>query len=236
MSQPFNFTVNTSADAIKESSGGSFISKSGVYPITVNFVSIGQTKNGAYDFTVNFNYNGNTQTVYGPIIQNKDGSINEIGARVLNKLCAIAGLETGKPLDLNEEDHTVGKDNEVKTFIVATDLSGLECQMQVKEVFDKYKGEVKRSLDPINFFTSDGATADELVAKADGKDVTFGTQLSKILEAESTTAHRLGKDENGVSVTEEEVQAFLAAKKSGTKPAASTPAPAAPKRNLFASK
>lgn len=236
MSLPqFNFKVNVSAEAVKESSGG-FISSSGVYPITINFVSIDQTENGAYRFNMNINYNGSTQTIYGANIQNNDGTENKIGSRLLNKLCKIAGLDTGATLNLEEEVHTVGKNNEAKAFIVATDLTGLECQIQVKEVFDKYKGEIKRKLDPINFFSINGATADELAAKDAGNPVTLGAQLAKILENEATTAHKLGKDENDKAVTEEEVQAFITTKKT-SKSATSTAkveTPVTPKRNLFA--
>ena len=234
MSQTFNFIVNTSAEAVKESSGGQFISQSGIYPITINFVSIDQTDNGAFRFNINANYNGNTQTFYGPTIQNKDGQPNQIGARVLNKLCGIAGLDSGSPLNLDEEEHAVGKDNTVKTFVVATDLSGLECQIQVKEEFTKYKGDIKRALDPVNFFTMEGATADELAAKAAGNNVTIGSQLAKILEQEATTAPKLGKDEHGNPVTEAEVKAYLATKKSGNKQAPKTETQAQPKKNLFA--
>lgn len=230
----FNFVVNTSVDAVKESSGG-FIGKSGVYPVVINFVSVEQTANGAYRFNINLSYNGNSQVIYGANIQNNNGEANAIGARLLNKLCKIAGLDTGARLTFEEEEHTVGKDNEVRTFVVATELSGLECQIQVKEVFDKYKGEIKRKIDPINFFSLEGATADELAAKDAGQTVTLGAQLAKILEAESTTQHKLGKDENDRAVTEEEVVAFLNNKKPGsTKPAAT--AGVTPKVNIFAAK
>ena len=236
MSLPqFNFRVNVSSEAIKESSGGNFISTSGVYPITINFVSIDQTDNGAYRFNMNIDYMGNTQTIYGANIQNNNGSENPIGSRLLNKICKIAGLDTGAQLVLEEETHNVGKDNEAKAFIVATDLSGLQCQIQVKEVFDRYKGEIKRKLDPVNFFSMEGATADELAVRDAGNPVTIGTQLAKILENESTTAYKLGKDENGQPVTDAEVLAFKEAKKSG-KPTTGAPrqeAPAAPRKNLF---
>lgn len=236
MSTPeFNFRVNTEAEAIKETSGMNFIGTSGVYPITINFVSIDQTKNGAYRFNLNIDYNGNTQTIYGANIQNTNGEENVIGSRLLNKLCKLADLETGSSLNLDEEEHAVGKDNEVKRFIVATDLSGLECQIQVKEVFDKYKGEIKRKLEPVNFFSVDGATADELAAKDAGNEVTIGSQLAKILENEATTAHKLGKDENGHPVTEEEVIAFKEAKKSGKPAQKPKSAPSKPAKNLFAS-
>ena len=238
MSKPtFNFKVNTQADALKESgAGGQFISNSGIYPVTINFLSINQSSKGSYNYALNIDYNGNSQTIYGPTIQNNDGSENVIGSRSLNKVCVIAGLDSGAALNLEEEEHTVGKDNEVKTFVVATDLSGLECKLQLKRVYDKYKGEIKPKLNIESFFRmSDGASADEIVAEANGKDVTFGAQLAKIEENEATTQPRYGKDEDKNQVTEEEVAAFLEAKKSGNSTTTSAPTETKQvKKNLFA--
>lgn len=235
-----NFRVSTSADAIKEGgTGGSFISTSGIYPIKINYLALSQSDGGAFSYSVNIDYNGNSQTIYGPTIQNKDGKANEIGARSLNKICAIAGLDDGIQPTMEEEVHkawnNTTKQDEDRTFIVYSELSDLVCQIQLKQEYTKYQGAVKENLVIDSFFREDGASADEITALAAGKDITIGSQLAKIMENESTTKHRLGKDENKVKVTEEEVAAFIKAKADG-KAAGTSNAPAETKtvkKNLF---
>lgn len=231
----FSLKVKRDSAAVKESTGGGFIGQSGIYPITINFVSIDQKDSGSASFNMNIDYNGNSQTIYGPTIMNRNGDENEIGFRVLNKLMIIAGIE-GEP-EVELETHAVGKDNKEQEFQVITELSGLECQMQTKQEYTKYKGVIKPKMNPENFFTAKGATADELLEIEKGnEDIEIGAQLAKILEKEGTTKYKLGKDENNVPVTDEEVQAFIAEKKSGKSGggSAATPAAAKPKKNLFA--
>lgn len=231
----FELRVRRDAQSVKES-GGAFIKESGVYPITINFVSLNKSDKGAVSFAINFNYQGSTQTLYGPTIQNTNGEENEIGYRVLNKLFVIADLPAGAQPTIETEIHSVGKDNKPTEFEVLTDLSGLEVQVQVVREFTKYKGEIKDRTHPINFFRADGATADEIIASEADENVEIGKQLAKILEKESTTKPKLGKDEHGQPVTQDEVDAYLEAIKSGNKQSASTASsnPAPIKKNLFA--
>ena len=234
----FNFRVSTSEEALKVAgTGGKFINDSGIYPITINFVSLEQSERGAYSYVLNVDYEGNSQTIYGPTIQNTNGEVNQIGARSLNSLLVIAGNENGQVPVIEEEEHAVGKDNEVRTFKVFTDLSGLECKVFLKRVYNKYKGEIKPKFEIITFFREpDNATAEEIIAKENGKDVEFGKQYVHLMEAESTTKYKLGKDENKNPVTEEEVQEYLEAKKSGKSSSANNSGPKEEKvikRNFF---
>jgi len=223
-----NLTVRKDAVSIKESTGGEFINKSGIYPITINYVSLHQSESGAVSFSMNVKYKDSDQTLYGPFIQNKDGKENEIGYRTFNKLCIIAGLDGA--LTVEEETHPAGKEQTPTAFNVVQGISGIEAQVQIKQVFNKYKGEIKPKKEILTFFSAEGATADELVAIENGQDVKPGTQLAKIVAKDATTQPKLGTDENKQPVTQAEVEIFL----KGDKSPSSAPAATKPKTNLFA--
>ena len=234
------FSLKTKRDSAstKESGGSNFISTSGIYDATIDFVSLDQTEKGAVRFNINIDMNGNKQTIYGNTVQNIDGSDNEIGMRLLNKLLVIGGLEDGQEPSIDTETHTVGKDNEEKDFTVITDLSGLGIKIQVKEVFSKYNGKLQRTIEPYNFFrATDGATASEIVDAENDKKVVFGDQLAKI-EAKPATTQPFYKENKGsgdAAPTDDEVKAFLAQRTSGgssAPKAAVTP----PKKPLFGKK
>jgi len=234
----FNLKVKKTLEDVKESGGNKFIGESGVFPVTLNFVSVDTADSGAVNYTINLTYEGNSQTIYGPTIQNINGEQNEIGFRSLNKLFVVGGLENGQEPNIEEETHNVGKDNKEMTFNVITDLSDLECQMQVSEEFSLYKGAVSRKLLPVNFFTAEsGATADEITAHEAGNDVTPGKQLESILANEGTNKpkYRANKKANEPAPTPEQVEAFKAAKRKGPIGATPQAAQAAPvaRKNLF---
>jgi len=225
--------VRRTHEAVAERSGNTFIGRSGVYPITIDFVSLEQSDNGAVTFNINCTYSGNKQTIYGSTLFNTDGGENAIGMDLFNKLLVIGGLEDGVSLDTELEEHAVGKDNVVKEFNVIPQLSGIECQIQVKEVFSRYNKEITRNLRIYNFFSEDGATADELVAYETDKSVKKGTQLAKILAKPATTERSYvdNKQTNETAPTAEEVEAYLAAKSGKQAPAPK--AVAKPRGNMF---
>ena len=227
----FSLKVNKDKAALRDiGSGPSFIATSGVYDVTVNFVSLDETDKGAVRFNMNVNYKGNDQAIYGSIIMNKDGGENKIGKELINKLLVVAGLEAGAEPTIDTETHKVGKDNKEQEFTVITDLSGLDIKIQVKEEFKKFEGKVTRSLVPYNFFRADGATAAEIAQSEEDKSVKFGEQLAKVLAMEATTKPSYRADGANAAPTEDEVKAYFA-EKSGKAPAAATVA--VPKKNPF---
>lgn len=220
---------------VKDASGGSFIGSSGVYPVTLDFVSLEQTKQGAITFNLNVDYNGSKQTIYGNTIFNKDESVNKIGMELLNKLLVIAGLPDDYEISTETENHKVGKDQVSKEFNVIPELSGVKIQVQVKEVVSRYNGDITRNLEIYNFFNEDGASASELVAYETDKNIVKGTQLSKILEKPGTkeTLFRDNKGTNEAAPTPEEFAAWKAAKSGKSAPVAK---PAVAPKNPFAKK
>ena len=228
--------VNRNQEAVADRSGGQFIGASGIYHVVLDFVSLVQSEKGAVSFNLNIDYKGNKQTIYGNTIVNTDGNTNKIGWDLFNKLLVIAGMPDGAELATETEIHNVGKDNKPTEFNVVTDLSGLEIQLQVKEVWSVYNGDIKQYLEIYNFFDSTGASASELLAYETDKSIKKGEQLAKMQAnpATSQPLYRGNKGTNEPAPTPEQVEAFKANRKSGN----STPKPAvtAPKANLFSKK
>jgi hypothetical protein len=130
-------SISTSADAIKDAGGSSFIGTEGIFDVTLNFVSIATTSGGAKQVDFNVNYKGNDQVIYGPIIVNKDEKINDIGMQLVNKLGVIVGLGEGDDLNIEEETHKVGKDQKSQDFEVITDFSGQDVKLRVQREYSK---------------------------------------------------------------------------------------------------
>ena len=161
------FAISRSKDAVAETSGSSYISKSGLYPVTLDFVSIATSKNGAQSLNFNIIHDGNPQTIYGQTIVNTDGKPNDIGIKFLNKLGIILGMDEGDELDIEEEEHAVGKDNKIQTFAVIQQFSGKEVIIHLQEEYSEYKGEIRKVMNIRNVFRADKATAEEIVNNAD---------------------------------------------------------------------
>lgn len=204
------FKISTSKDAVKESGGSSFINSSGVYDVTIKFASVNVSAKGAESVAFNVEYNGNTQTFYGPYYQNTDGKLNEIGAALYNKLGIIAGMAEGDEFDVESEEHAVGKDNKVQEFAVIQQFTDLSVKMHVVAEYSIYNSEIQERFNIRAFFREDGATADEII-----NDGEVGKQLATVLEKYANNVTY--KD----GLTEEDVAEWKAARASGNK----TPTP-----------
>lgn len=205
--------INRDEAVVKESKGGgSYLSKSGIYPVTIKFASVSINDYNARSIDFNVDYNGNSSTLYGLKLDNNDGSENYMYP-IFNNLAIIAGLDDiSEP---EEQEHAVGKDNEVKSFMVLDDFTGLEVLVRVQQEYSKYNNEIKSRLTIKGFYRAeDKANAFEII-KGEG----FGTQHGKDLAYAEKITYKDG-------LTAEEVAAWEAQKsgKAGAvKPAAVTP-------------
>ena len=59
------FKIKTDIASNKESTGGDYLSKSGIYPITIKFVSVDIGESGDRSLNFNIDYKGNPTTLYG---------------------------------------------------------------------------------------------------------------------------------------------------------------------------
>lgn len=205
------FKVKATAEAVKESGGGRFIGESGIYDVTIKFASLDVSKGGAESVNFNLDYNGNSQTIYGPYVTNKKGEPLDIGLKVVNNLLVIAGLEDGQEPDVEEEEHAVGKDNKLQTFSVITDLSDLEVKIRLQKEYSLYRDEIKERMVIKGFYRADSASAGEVIS---GEAI--GTQLEKDQAYASNITYR-------DDLTEDDITAWRANKSDGA--SGGTPAP-----------
>jgi hypothetical protein len=207
------FKISTKSDAIAESSG--FVSTSGIYDAVINFASVDISKNGATSVNFNLNINGNDQTIYGPYVTDKNGKDLEIGMKLINKLGVIAGLTDGDELEIEEEEHAVGKDKTVKEFAVIQQFTDLPIKIRLQEEYsiNPTTNEIQQRMVIKSFFRgSDGASAEEVVS---GEDI--GKRLS--IEQEKYATNVTYKDD----LTPEAVETWKKAGRGKTKAAAPAP-------------
>lgn len=219
--------VSTAKEALQAFPESTFISKSGVYDVTIKFASLAVTASGAESVNFNVDFNGNDQTLYGPYITSKDGNVIEVGARLINNLAVIAGMQEGETYDLASETHAVGKDKKPQEFEVITNFSDLPVKVQLQESYgiNPNTNQIRKSLVIKNFFNAEGATAAELISSKD-----IGKQLAIVQEKYANNVTY----EDGL--TAEDVEKWKASQASGAK-AAPKPTPKAatakPSTSLF---
>jgi hypothetical protein len=203
-------SVNRTKEAVKDGgAGGSFIGQSGIYDVTIKFASVDVSKNGAKSVNFNLDYNGNPTTIYGPYITNKAGEPLEIGlGLVRDKLGIIADVEGD--LNIEEEEHAVGKDNKAQEFSVITDFSDLPVKMRIQMEYSVYNGEIREKKVIKNFFREDGASAEEILALENGEEAEIGKRLA--YETEKFANNITYKDD----LTPEDIAAWKESKSSKT--------------------
>ena len=218
-------TVSKNKDAIKDSSGGGFINRSGIYDVLINYVQVAETKNGAARLNFNVNNNGMDQTIYGPILINTDGKVNEITQNLLNRLCIIAGMEDGQDIETEEAEYPVGKDQVMTEMDVIPELSELPVKMRVQMEYSLYNNEIQERKAIKAFYREDGATAAEAES---GENI--GKRLA--LDEEKYAANVTYRD----GLTEEDVAEWIKARSEGSAtqaPAKKSAPKAAAKRPMF---
>ena len=210
------FKISTSKAAVSTSSGSLYISASGIYDVTIKFASVDVSSGGAKSVNFNIDYNGNSQTIYGPYIFDKKEQPLEIGLKLVNTLGVIAGMRDGDQPTIETETHNVGKDNKPQDFNVFTELSDLPIKVRLQEEYaiNPTTNEIRKSLVPKAFFSAEGASAAEILAQESGEAVTVGKDLEKQQKYANNITYRDG-------LTAEAVQAWKDSKASGNaKPAA----------------
>ena len=205
--------VSRDDSIVKESSGGgSYLSKSGIYPVTIKFVSVTVNEHNARALDFNISYNNNESTLYGLKLDNNDGSENYMYP-IFNNLAVIADLED--VTEPEEQEHIVGKDKIAKSFMVLDDFSELSCYVRVQQEYSKYNNEIKSRLVIKSFYRDDKASAYEITKK-----LPVGTQFEKDEKYADKITYKDG-------LTKEEVDIWEAAKagnkSTGVAPASSTP-------------
>ena len=186
------FKTKKSAEDVKETTGGKYISKSGIYDVNVIVPFVDTNDKGS--MTVNFfvNHNDQEQVIYGNLrITNNNGSENKIGAATFNKFLVIADVD-----DVAEPEEAmlpIGKKGAEKAVAVLSDLSDIECKMRIQLEYSVYNNDIKEKMIIKNFYRADGATAEEIV---NGSEV--GVQLEKDMAYANNVTYKDGLDEEQV--------------------------------------
>lgn len=214
------FSISTDKEDIQTSGGGgsSFISDSGIYPVTIKFASVEQSKNGAIQVNFNIDYNGNSQTIWGPYITSNDGKPNKIGRTQINNLGIIAGMTADDDIEVVEETFNVGKDNKPTEFNVIEQFTDLPVFIRVQKEYSSYNGKISRKLNPMAFYrASDTASAPEIVN---------GTEVGKHYE---TDLAKYSTQIKYTDCTQEEAEAWEAEERAKREAAKGDSKAAAPK-------
>lgn len=219
------FKTDVSASAIKEEEGGKYMSRSGIYDITIKIASVETNEKGANAINFNVDYSGTPTTLYGLKLDNNDGTANYQRA-IFNKLCVIAGLESID--DPEPQTHKLGKENKEVELMVLSEFEDIECKIRVQEEYSRFNGEIRNRMVIKNFYRTDGATAEEISKEAQDEPVTIGAKLAKDFDYAENVTYKDGLTADDITTW----RAALKAAKQGGK----TPAPAAsskPAGNLF---
>ena len=173
------FTITTNKSAISSQSSSTFISKSGIYDATIKFASVDTSTKGAKSVNFNLDVNGTNQTIYGPYIYDRDGNSLEIGLKLINQLAILAGLRDGDHPTIETETHNVGRDNKAIDFEVITDFTDLPIKVRIQMEYSMYEGNISERKNIKAFFSADGASPAEIIARENGENVTIGKDLEK---------------------------------------------------------
>jgi len=200
-------------EALSDSQAGNYITTSGIYPVTIKFVSVKVNEHNARALDFNVEYNGTGHTFYGLKLDNNDGTPN-YQADVFNKLCVIAGLDTVSEPEILT--YNLGKDNTPTDLAVLTDFTDLEVNARISFEYKIYDGKIQESRVIKSFYSADGRTASEIVNNTPPKQ----------MDKDAEYAKNIFKDD----LTEADIEAWKAAKKEGR----SAPTTKAPTTNKFA--
>jgi hypothetical protein len=220
-------TVSKKQDAIKDGgNGGSLINKSGIYDVVLNYVQIAETKNGAYQLNFNVTNEGMSQTIWGPILLNKDGRVNAITQGLLNRLCIIAGMDDGQDIETETQEFPVGRDQKMTEMEIIPELMDIPVKMRVQMEYSLYNDALQERKAIKAFYREDGATAAEAES---GENI--GSRLATDQEkyADNVT-YKDGLTEEAVA---ELIKEKIDAAKSGSSAPAAKPKATQAKRPLF---
>lgn len=200
------FKVNT-AEAAKASTGGNYITQSGVYDVTIKAVTVDTNDKGARTLGFFVSHNNQDQMLYSALrLNNNDGSPS-FQAAAFNKLCVIAGLE-----DVQDPEVTtlpIGKEGSDKDVAVLPDFQDLNVKMWVQFEYSLYNDEIKEKKLIKSFYAPDGTSADEIINETES-----GVRFAKDSKYHANTTYKDG-------LTEESVQAWISAGRKGSTPSAS---------------
>jgi hypothetical protein len=191
-------------ESVETEAGSNYISKSGIYDVTLKHVEVTNTQNGA----VQVNYFFDKAMSYGNTIIGVSGQPT-FGYKILEALAAVLGQD-----ELSDpEMTTVTFKKGAKELSCIPELNDVQVKAWIQIGYRMYKGEIQEDVSVKRFYRlADGASGSEVltgenIGERIAKDADFATEI---------------KYEDGV--TPDAVAAWKKAQQSG---GAATPAPKA---------
>lgn len=175
------YKVNRTEDALKESNF-EYIDESGIYDVTIKFVSVKLNEKGARTLDFNVDYKGSEQVLYGLRLDNNDLTEN-FQANIFNKLCVIADIDSvDAPM---EQTHILGKERTPTQLQILDQFSDLPVKVRVQFVYTNYNNKIRENREIKGFYREDGATAREIVNNSE-----IGVQLQKDIPLSKVPSYR----------------------------------------------
>ena len=220
------FTASKSKEDLQQSSGSSYLTKSGCYPVNLIAPFANASRNGSISVDLFVDHKDQHQVIYGNMrITNNDGTPNQIGSKVFNQLAIIADVEDiSDPVD---GELPIGKANAMSDVSILEDLADIDVLLRIQMEYSTYNGNIQEKKIIKGFFrASDNASAEEIV-----NETTVGEQFDRESVYFENVTYKDGLDE-------ESVEAWIAQKRpKGTAGNAGGSAPAgAAKKPAFGKK
>lgn len=175
-------------------SGSSYLTKSGCYPVNIIAPFASVSKNGSTTVDLFIEHNGQKQVVYGNLrVTNNDGSTNQIGYKTFNQLMIIADVEeVSDPIDA---ELPIGK-NESNTDVgVLEDLADVDVILRIQMEYSIFNTNIQEKKVIKGFFRAeDNASAEEIVNETEA-----GVQYEKDSQYFDNITYKDGLDSDTVA-------------------------------------
>lgn len=193
------FQTKKDSESVKETSGGgSYITSSGMYDVTIEAMWVEENDKGARSIGLLVDYNDQLQPIYGAFrLDNNDGSAN-FEQEIFNKLLVVLGIdELSDPV---KADLPIGAGKSDKEMDVFEEVSEEPVTLRIAMEYGKWNNNIteKKKIRSV-YRTEDKATASEIVNETEP-----GVQYDKDLAYAD-------KDIIKDNLTEEDVQNWIGA-------------------------
>jgi hypothetical protein len=187
-------------DNVKKEAGSGYITKSGIFDVTLRHVEVKNTTNGA----TQVNYFFDKAMSYGNTILGTNGQPT-FGYKIIEALATVIGQDELS----NPEPTTVQFKKGAKELNCIPELNDVEVKAWIQISYRMYKGEIQEDVSVRRFYRqSDGASGSEIIE---------GTDIGSRLEKDTAVASEI-KYEDGV--TPEAVAAWKQSQQGGSAQAA----------------
>ena len=157
------FTATKKKEDLAQSSGSSYLNKSGCYPVNIIAPFASVSRGGSTSVDLFLDHAGQKQVLYGNMrVTNTNGEANAIGSKVFNQLLIITDVEeVGDPVDA---ELPIGKKGAPTDVGVLEELTDFDVILRMQMEYSVYNGSIQEKKVIKGFFRAgDNASAEEIV-------------------------------------------------------------------------